>query len=289
MKLFVTGGTGDIGGGIIPALIAEGHHVSALSRTPDGDRKLAALGACPVRGDLRHPAAWVGKAATAEGFIHAAGTFDDDMGAVDAAAMTALGAAVRQTGHRPRLIYTGGGWLYGATGDHIATEADPFDPPDDFAWAVEQGAALLREDWAHVAVIHPALVYFRGGGCLEPLVAPARAGAPVEVWGNPAVRWPLIHRDDLGRAYAALITRRDLIGHFNVVADTKTIAEVTMMIAARIPGCPGTAPLLLDQVAARHGDWAVHFNMDQQMSAARIQGATGWTPQFHDLFVSDIF
>lgn len=48
MKVFVTGGTGAIGGHAVPALIGEGHIVSALARTPEKDAVLAKHGAEPV-------------------------------------------------------------------------------------------------------------------------------------------------------------------------------------------------------------------------------------------------
>ncbi len=48
MKVFVTGGTGAIGGHVIPALINEGHAVSSLARTPDKAAALAKQGATPV-------------------------------------------------------------------------------------------------------------------------------------------------------------------------------------------------------------------------------------------------
>jgi uncharacterized protein YbjT (DUF2867 family) len=48
MKVFVTGGTGAIGGHLVPALVREGHAVTALARTPEKAAVLAAQGATPV-------------------------------------------------------------------------------------------------------------------------------------------------------------------------------------------------------------------------------------------------
>jgi dihydroflavonol-4-reductase len=49
---FVTGGTGFLGGAIVQRLIALGRPVRALTRSDDGARRLRALGAEPVRGDV---------------------------------------------------------------------------------------------------------------------------------------------------------------------------------------------------------------------------------------------
>jgi dihydroflavonol-4-reductase len=50
--VFVTGGTGFLGGAIIERLVAEGRPVRALARSDAASRELAALGAEPVRGDV---------------------------------------------------------------------------------------------------------------------------------------------------------------------------------------------------------------------------------------------
>jgi nucleoside-diphosphate-sugar epimerase len=52
MKAFVTGGSGFIGGVLIRRLRAEGVDVSALARSEGSERKVAAAGAEPARGDL---------------------------------------------------------------------------------------------------------------------------------------------------------------------------------------------------------------------------------------------
>ncbi|TMR24975.1 NAD-dependent epimerase/dehydratase family protein [Nonomuraea turkmeniaca] len=48
MRVFVAGGTGAIGGHAVPALLAEGHTVTALARTPGKAAALAERGATPV-------------------------------------------------------------------------------------------------------------------------------------------------------------------------------------------------------------------------------------------------
>lgn len=52
MRVFVTGGTGAIGGHAVPALVQAGHAVSALARTPEKARLLAAQGAEPVAASI---------------------------------------------------------------------------------------------------------------------------------------------------------------------------------------------------------------------------------------------
>jgi nucleoside-diphosphate-sugar epimerase len=48
MRVFVAGGTGAVGGHAVPALVQQGHTVTALARTPQKAAALAAQGATPA-------------------------------------------------------------------------------------------------------------------------------------------------------------------------------------------------------------------------------------------------
>ena len=52
MRIFVTGGTGLLGGRLIPQLVGNGHQVFALTRSAPSHTKLRALGALPVDANL---------------------------------------------------------------------------------------------------------------------------------------------------------------------------------------------------------------------------------------------
>lgn len=56
MKVHVTGGSGFLGGRVIPLLVAAGHEPTALARSATAAERVAALGAVPTRGDLDDPA-----------------------------------------------------------------------------------------------------------------------------------------------------------------------------------------------------------------------------------------
>lgn len=56
MRVHVTGGSGFLGGSVIPRLVAAGHRPTALARTAAAADRVRALGATPVPGDLDDPA-----------------------------------------------------------------------------------------------------------------------------------------------------------------------------------------------------------------------------------------
>src|SRR5436189_41310 len=55
MRVFVVGATGVLGRALVPLLLARGHAVRALARSPERARPLAEAGADVVPGDLLEP------------------------------------------------------------------------------------------------------------------------------------------------------------------------------------------------------------------------------------------
>ena len=72
-QVFVTGGSGFIGGHLISRLVAEGHNVQALARSDRSAKRLAALGAIPVHGDLLDSLSLIDACAGCDLAFHLAG------------------------------------------------------------------------------------------------------------------------------------------------------------------------------------------------------------------------
>jgi dihydroflavonol-4-reductase len=114
--VFVTGGTGFLGGAIIERLIAQGRPVKALTRSEDGAGKLRALGAEAVRGDVLDHEALRDAMRRCRVVYHAAGVnafcLRDPSGSSNAV-QAAADAGVR------RLVYTSSAATLGeARGSH---------------------------------------------------------------------------------------------------------------------------------------------------------------------------
>jgi nucleoside-diphosphate-sugar epimerase len=75
--VFVTGGSGFIGGRLIERLVADGHSVRALARSDGAAAKIRERGGEPVKGDLADPAAMLAGADGCELAFHAAAMLGD--------------------------------------------------------------------------------------------------------------------------------------------------------------------------------------------------------------------
>jgi len=280
MRVLVTGGTGSIGRAIVAALLRRGHAVLALARSAAARDSLAALGAATLAGDLRQPAAWAEAVAGVDAVVHAAATWDDQMAEVDRAVVAALLGHL-QDGQA--FVYTGGCWLYGATGDAVATEDTPLAPLPAFAWAIPVMQSVLAAPGIRGMAVHPAMVYERDGGVFAPFVEDARALGHVRVVGSESVRWPLVHRDDLALLYALLLEEGRPGDVYNGAAEEGVpVGRIARTIAARLGAAP--EPVIRDAAAAADdfGSSAEGYALDQQMSGAKAMRQLGWAPRHLD-------
>lgn len=282
MRVLLLGATGSIGTAITRELVGRGHQVTGLARSEASAQKIAALGGSPLPGDLRQPEAWAPVVKEVDAVVQAAATFDQDMGETDERAIEAILDHAADRGTPLRLIYTGGCWLYGATGNRIADEASPKRPIASFAWMTEQSRTVLQAKGVSGAVIHPGMVYHEdGGGVFERYLTAARSDQPIEIWGNLNTRWPLVHRYDLAVAYRILLERPDLTGEFNACAQSGVAAsDIVAHIAQQTDHAGGYMVRTLKHVLCKYGAWAEGPTLDQQMCAEKLRRLCGWTPRY---------
>ena len=230
MRIFMTGGSGYVGSAIARALVGRGHAVDALVRLDASAKKVEALGARPVRGELDAPT-WIEAAAACEGLVHAA--LDSAKGPKgDRAAVDALLTAASREGSRARaLVYTSGVWVLGAT-KAPADEGAPVDSPAPLvAWRPPHERAVLDAASASfvTSVVRPGIVWGGRGGIVGELFESAATEGAARVVGDGANRWPLVHRDDVGEAYARILGER-ATGVFHAVD-----GEATRVADSRAP------------------------------------------------------
>ncbi|PYQ82199.1 MAG: hypothetical protein DMG01_01610, partial [Acidobacteria bacterium] len=101
MRIFLTGATGYIGGGVLDALVRAGHDVTALVRTNEKAKGVAKRGARPAIGNLAEPDSFADAVEAQDGYIHAAFDYSAAGGpSVEQTALQSIIAAAR----RPRTV-----------------------------------------------------------------------------------------------------------------------------------------------------------------------------------------
>jgi nucleoside-diphosphate-sugar epimerase len=281
LRVLVLGGTGAIGSAVVRELVARGHAVIGLARSEASVAKLAELGATPVPGDIALPDTWAARLPELDAVIHTACDFDTDMGAIDRRLFDTLLRALAAQAGRPRFIYTGGCWLFGATGDAIATEDSAFNPLAAFAWMVPNLQRVLDEPSIDGIVIHPAMVYAADGGVFRRFARDAAEGRAVRIVASEAIRWPLVHADDLASLYALALERAPpRSSYIGAAIDGLAVGRIARAFARRF----GTADqnpkvVSVDEIASELGDWARGYAIDQRLSGARARWELGWQPR----------
>ena len=278
------GGTGSIGSPIVRALIERGHEVWALARSEASASKLREAGATAIAGDIAAPERWTARLPLIDAVIHAACDFATEMAAIDARLLDALLPALAAQPKKPRFIYTGGCWLFGATGDEVATEDTPFRPLGAFAWMVPHLARILRSPEVDGIVIHPAMVYMADSGVFRGFAREAIERDAFRVVESEAIRWPLVYAEDLADLYVLALERAPArSSYIGAAIDGFSVGRIARAFARRF-GTRHQEPQIVsaDAIAAELGEWARGFGLDQQLTGAKARRELGWQPKHLD-------
>ncbi len=185
--VFVTGGSGFVGGALIRRLVADGHQVRALARSDTASATVTDLGAEPVRGDLSDPASLREACAGNELVFHAAaqstrggGRAAFVRGNVDGTRNVI--AACRDSGVR-RLVHVGteAALMAGQPLVNI-DETAPLRPDSAAHYSAtkamaEQAVRDANDEKLETVVVRPRFVWGRGDTTLLPVMTEmVRAG-----------------------------------------------------------------------------------------------------------------
>jgi nucleoside-diphosphate-sugar epimerase len=285
MRVLVLGGTGLIGSAVVRALVARGHAVLALARSDVSMARLRDIGAVPFAGDVTR-LSWIAGLPMVDAVIHAACDVSTDMRAIDRDLVDVLLPALAARANRPRFIYTGGCWLFGATGDRVATEETPFDPLPAFAWMVPQLRRILADPEIQGIVIHPAMVYAASAaeGVFSRFARDAAERSAIRVVQSEEVRWPLVHREDLARLYVLALEGAPAgSSYIGSTSAGVTVGRIARAFARRF-GTPNQQPQIVpaDVVASELGEWARGYARDQQLSGQKARSELDWRPEHLD-------
>jgi len=289
MLVFLTGATGFIGSRIVPQLLAAGHQVLGMSRSPEGARLLSAAGAQVHRADISDLPSLRAGAALADAVIHTAFSHDFSRFAAnceqDRAAIGALGEAL--TGSpRPLVITSSVGMGKGIQGE-LALEtrfnADHLNP----RVASELAANALLERGVDVRVVRlPQVHDMTRQGLVSPYIEMCRQLGLAGYVGDGGNRWSAAHVDDVALLYRLVLERGQAGSRYHAVAEEgvpyRQIADVvarglevrTRSIAAR------------DQDAL-FGWFGLFVGMDMAASSQLTRQWLDWDP-VHPGLIEDL-
>ena len=281
MHIFLTGGTGLIGSGVLAALLTDGHQVSALARSDASAGVLRAAGATVVRGDVTDLAVLTAAAGTADGVVHTASTAAADPGVLDAVLGVLAGTG------KP-YVHTSGAWTYGSG---ALDENTPFDPAAPTAWRLplDARARAAAADGVRTVVVAPGIVYGRGRGLPDMIRSgPRTPDGTLLLPGSGDQRWTTVHTDDLGRLYARALTHAAAGSYYlGVSGENPTVREIGVAADRGAGGSGRVLPSSVEDTGARLGPLAAPLLLDQHATGARARAELGWQPVesalLHDL------
>ena len=295
MRVFVAGAAGAIGQQLLPLLVAQGHQVTAATRSPAKAGRLRELGAEPTVVDGLDAMA-VGEAvarAEPDAVIHQmtslAGDADlrhfDRMFAVTNQLRTQgtdhLLAAAAAAGARRFIAQSYTGWPNIRDGGQVKTEDDPLDPSPPAAQRESLAAIEHLERVVPAAAPMQGIVLrygsFYGPGASDAFVDLVRKRR-LPIIGDGAGVWSFLHIHDAATATVAAL-EQGRPGVYNVVDDEPArVAEWLPFLAQAVGARPPLRiPVWLGRLAA--GETAVSWMTQIRGSSnARAKRELGWQP-----------
>ncbi len=175
MKVFVTGGTGFIGGEVVRQLCARGDEVVCLVRNPEKGKKVEALGCELAAGDLGDAAAIRAGMEGCDAVVHAAAMYEVGIPASQRPAMREanVGGTERvlqaaKEAKIAKIVYVSTVGIFGNTHGEVVDEAYEH-PGKDFTscyeetkWEAHQIAKRMIADGLPCTIVQPGGVYGPG-------------------------------------------------------------------------------------------------------------------------------
>lgn len=288
MKVFVTGATGAIGGHAVPALIGEGHTVTALARTPEKAARLLKQGAQPVTVSIFDPAALAAAFAGHDAVINLTSAIpsmthfmqpkawqENDRVRTEGSAAIVDAALVASVG---RLVQESVSMLYPDRGTAWIDEMTPTDfyPMAQANLAAEANAGRFTAAGGTGIVLRFGWFYGPGATHSEQFLHLARYHLCV-MMGDANSYVSSIHMADAGAAVAAALHAP--AGTYNIVDDEPLTKRAYANALAAAAGkrawlrLPGRAALLL-------GERSTSLTRSLRVSNQRFKAVTGWAPRY---------
>jgi nucleoside-diphosphate-sugar epimerase len=301
MKIFVAGATGALGKRLVPLLVANGHDVVGMTRSPEKRPGLLEAGAEPVIADALDRAAVVNAVTGAEpdvvvhqltalAAMSSMRKFDEEFEATNRLRTEGtdhLLAAAQAVGARRFVAQSFAGWPYARVDGAVKSEEDPLDPSP--ASGMERTLEAIRylESTVLGAEGLDGLA-LRYGGFYGPGTSIDAGGSYWEllrrrrfpIIGRGTGVWSFVHIDDAAVATAAAC-ERGAPGVYNIVDDDPApVTEWLPALAAAVGAKPPRrVPTWIGRIATGEPG-VVLMNEIRGASNAKAKRELGWQPAY---------
>jgi nucleoside-diphosphate-sugar epimerase len=289
VRIFVAGATGVVGRRLVPLLVAAGHDVTAIGRSPERRAALARAGATPVEVSLFDRAALARAVAGHQTVVNVATRIPPSAtrlmlpGAwrendrIRREGSGNLGQAARSAGAE-RFIQESFAPIYVDGGDRWLDESSPRNPVryNRTVLDAERSAEEFTAAGAIGIVVRFAAFYAADAFQVRDAVRLIRKGwAPLP--GSPAAFLSSIHHDDAASAVVAALQAR--AGAYNVTDDepVRRREYVDLLAAAIGAPPPKLPPAWLTRLG---GSLTELLSRSLRISNRKLREETGWAPAF---------
>ena len=291
MKVFIAGATGVLGRATVPRLIAAGHEVLGMARSPEKAQQLRADGAEPVEGvDLFDPTALRRAIDGVDVVVHMATNIPPIAKAWRSKAWlmndrlrreaTPILIGAAQSAGVQCFIKESVCFFYAPQGDVWIDESSPIDR-SEFASAslsAEDAAVAFGDRDRTGVALRFGLFYSADARSLAEGLSIAKFGGGPMV-GHPNAYQPSIHVDDAAAAIVAALGAPT--GYYNVADEpiTKSDWNAAFFDAFGISKKPHPTPKLVLKALGAKSDVLAG---SRRVSSQRFRDATGWSPEYPD-------
>ena len=283
MRVLITGGTGMVGRALSANLVADGHEVIVLSRTPSKAKGLPA-GVLVQQWDAKTAGGWGHLADGADAIVNLAGEnigagrwTDERKARIENSRLDAGRAvveAVEQASQKPKVVIQASGvGYYGPRGDEELTE--DASPGQDWAAQVvihywEAATEPVEAMGVRRAIIRTAPILDANEGALPRMVLPTKlfVGGPLG-GGKQWLSW--IHLQDAVAGIRFLIENPQAHGPFNLSAPNPVTNGQFMRALGRVLGRPSIMPTPAFAIKLLFGEMATVVLDGQRAIPKRLQ------------------
>ena len=194
MRVFVTGGSGFVGGALVRRLVTDGHEVVGLARSDVSTQRLRAAGAVPVAGDLTEPErsgpdatapTWLSALQHVDAVVHVAAHMefwgpDSLFERANLVPTVALHAASVDAGVRRFVLISAASVSTGSQRRPVVDESMPDGRPNTaysrVKLATEHTVLAAESGNTELVVLRPPFIWGRGMTTIDAIAAAAESG-----------------------------------------------------------------------------------------------------------------